>query len=231
MQLRLAALEQVEEPPANLDQPLGEPQQPGVSLHPGPVEPVGGIVLGVGVVVATLRPPDLVAHQEHRDADGQEVQDEEVPDLTFAQPFDGGIVRWPFRAAIPAHVVVAAVAVLLTVGLVVFRLVRDQVVEREAVVAGHEIQAGLRVRVLVPVQVRAAEEPLHQRLHHPGIAPQERADVVAEAAIPFHPAVARELADLVEPARVPGLGDEPRAGQDRICLDIEQDRRFRDGVT
>jgi len=46
-----------------------------------------------------------------------------------------GNVRRPFDSAVPAPVVVAAVAVALAVGLVVLALVGNEIVQREAVLA------------------------------------------------------------------------------------------------
>ena len=59
----------------------------------------------------------------------------------------------PFDAAVPAAVVVGAVAVVLAVGLVVLVVVGDQIVQREAVVAGHEVDALLGLALLVAVEL------------------------------------------------------------------------------
>ena len=194
--------------------------------RPGPVEPAGRVVGAVGVVVAALRAPDLVAHQQHRDAEREQVDDEEVLDLPATDRLDRRVVGRALDAAVPAHVEVVAVAVVLAVRLVVLLLVRDQVVEREAVVAGDEVDAGLRIAVLVAVDVRAAEEPLGEVPDLARLGPHERAHVVAEPPVPLHPAVAHEAADLVEPAGVPRLGDQLGAGQDRVGLDLPEDRRI-----
>ena len=66
---------------------------------------------------------------------------QEVPHLAVAQRLDPGVVGRALDAAVPAEVVVAAVAVALAVGLVVLLVVGDQVVQREAVVAGDEVDA------------------------------------------------------------------------------------------
>ena len=47
----------------------------------------------------------------------------------------------PHNAAVPREVVVAAVAVAFAVGVVVLLVVRAQVVQREAVVRNHKIDA------------------------------------------------------------------------------------------
>ena len=59
----------------------------------------------------------------------------------------------------------------------------------------------------------------------PVVALDEAPDVVAEAAVPLGPAEAREVADLVEPAGVPGLGDDLGVGQLVVELDVPEDRR------
>ena len=91
--------------------------------------------------------------------DGQQQHGQEVLDLPVAQRLDVRIVGRALDAAVPAQVVVGAVAVVLAVRLVVLPVVRDQVVQREAVVAGDEVDALLRLPLLVAVQVRAAEQP------------------------------------------------------------------------
>ena len=50
------------------DQQLDEAVKIGVALDERPIEPTGFVVLAVGVVVAVLRAPDLVAHHDHGDA-------------------------------------------------------------------------------------------------------------------------------------------------------------------
>ena len=62
-------------------------------------------------------------------------------------------------------------------------------------------------------------------LGHPGIALDKRAHVVAEAAIPLFPLLTDKAAHLVEPSSIPCLGDQLCAGQDRVVLDVPQDRR------
>src|SRR4029079_7063021 len=95
---------QLARPAAAGDEPLTEAQDPGVPIDEGPVEPAQLAVLAVGVVVAELRPADLVAHRDHRHADGQELDREQVPDLTIAQRLDRGAVRRALDAAVPAPV-------------------------------------------------------------------------------------------------------------------------------
>ena len=99
---------------------------------------------------------------------------------------DVRVVGRPLDAAVPAPVVVAAVAVPLAVGLVVLLVVGDQVVEREAVVAGDEVDRVERPSALV--EVVAAAEPRGQGRGHARVAAPEAPDVVAVPAIPVRPA-------------------------------------------
>ena len=60
----------------------------------------------------------------------------------------------------------------------------------------------------------------------PRIAADEAADVVAKAAVPFRPAVAGKIADLVQAGRVPGLGDDLGLLQRLGKLDAPDHRRM-----
>ena len=199
----------------------------GMLLHQGPVEPVGLVVLAIGVVVAALRAADLVAHQDHRHAQRQQRDGQEVLHLAVAQLLDRRVVGRPFDAAVPTAVVVGAVAVVLAVGLVVLLVVGNEIVEREAVVAGHEVDALLGLALLVAVDLGAADHPVGHAPQRARLAAEEIADVVAEPAVPFLPGVADEAADLVQPGRVPRLGDQLGARQRRVRLDVPQHRRVR----
>ena len=47
-----------------------------------PIELTRLIVLAIGIVVAVLRPPNLIPHQQERCADGDEIESECIPDLS-----------------------------------------------------------------------------------------------------------------------------------------------------
>ena len=208
------------------DQQAHEAMDVGMLLQQRPVEPVGLVVVAVGVVVAALRAAHLVAHQDHRHAEREQRHGEEVLHLAVAQPLDRGIVGRPLDAAVPAAIVVGAVAVVLAVGLVVLRVVGDEIVQREAVVAGDEVDAGFGLAPLVAVDLGAAQQPVGQpRATVPSSPRKKLAHVVAEPAVPLLPGVADEAADLIEAGGVPRLGDELRAGERRIRFDVPQDRR------
>ena len=121
-----------------------------------PIKPRQFVVLTIGIVVPPLAAADLVSAAEHRDTLGQERGHQHIAFLSLTQLVDGRIVRWSFRAAIPTEIVVGAVAVLLAVRLVVFVVIGDQVVERQAVMRGDKIDAGVRPAPAWFIQVAAA---------------------------------------------------------------------------
>ena len=83
---------------------------------------------------------------------------QEILHLPVAQLLHRRIIGRTFDAAVPASVVVGSVAVVFAVGLVVLLVIGDKIVEREAVVAGYEVDALLGLAFLVPVDLGAAEQ-------------------------------------------------------------------------
>ena len=66
--------------------------------------------------------------------------------------------------------VVRPIAVLFAIGLVVFVVVGNEVVQREAVVTGDEVHAGFGFTPLVPVDIVAPDQPIGQVGHRPVVA-------------------------------------------------------------
>jgi hypothetical protein len=97
-------------------------------------------------------------------------------------------------------------------------------------VAGDEVDALLGLAFLVPVDLGAAHEPVGHSPYRTRLPSEEGANIVAEPAVPLLPAVADEAADLGETGRVPRLGNELRARERGIRLDIPQDGRVRERV-
>ena len=97
-----------------------------VLLEQRPVDPTGFVVLAIGVVVAALCVTDFVAHQDHRHAQREQGNREEVFYLAIAELLHSRIVARAFDSAIPAPVVVRAVAVFLAVRIVVLVVIRAQ---------------------------------------------------------------------------------------------------------
>ena len=167
---------------------------------------------------------ELVAAEQHRHALREEERRQEVAHLPVAQRVHGGVVGRPLGAAVPAAVVVGAVAVPLPVRLVVLLVVRDEVGEREAVVGGDEVDRRERPAAVVLVEVARAGEALGE-LGDRRVPAPEVADAVAVDAVPLRPED-REVADLVA-ARpdVPRLGDQLDLREHRVLVDRVEERR------
>ena len=92
--------------------------------------------------------------------------------------------------------------------------------------AGDEVDRVARAAALALVEVGTAGDARGQGRHRAGLAAQEGAHVVAEAAVPLGPAAVRgETAHLVEAGRVPGLGDDLGVGEHRVLGDHLHHRR------
>src|SRR5689334_1045812 len=127
---------------ANRDQPANKVEQILLAIVELPVQPGYFVVLAVSVVVAALRVTDFVAGQQHGNTLREKQSREKSSLFLFAKVHDLRIISRAFGAAIPTVVVVRAVAVFFAVGLVVLVVVRHQIVEREAIMARDEIDAG-----------------------------------------------------------------------------------------
>ncbi len=98
-----------------------------------------------------LRAADLVAAQQHGNALRQQQRGQEVPPLPGAQLVDSRIVSRALYTAVPGAVVVGAVEILLAIRLVVLLVVAHQVGQREAIVAGDEVDAGVGLSAIMRV--------------------------------------------------------------------------------
>src|SRR5208283_80816 len=200
-----------------------------VSVEEAPIEPADLVILAIGIAVAPLSAPHFVAHLEHRRTNRCEQDYNQVFYLAASQLLDGsvpeGIVAGgPLDPAVPRQVGPGAVPVPFAIRLVVLFVIRNQIVQRETVVTGYEIDALLRFAFLVPENVRTAERPLRQQPYRPTVAFDKAAYVVPEAAIPFLPIIAEEAPHLIETGSVPRLGDLFDAGEDGIRVDIPENR-------
>src|SRR6185503_5410213 len=98
---------------------------------------------------------------------------------------------------VPRAVVRVPVAVALAVRVVVLVVVRDEVVEREAVVGGDEVDARPGLAAALVEGVGRGAKAWRERLHG-GFGAPVVAHRVAELVVPLRPA-RREAADLVAP--------------------------------
>src|SRR5665647_1427041 len=206
-------------------------QKPGetvnifVTLQQPPVKPTDFVVLTVGVVVPLLTSPHLVPHQDHRSAEGEKCYSQEVFYLTVPQSLNIRVIDGPLEAAVPTYVRPGPVTVLLTVYLVVFCIIGDQIVQGKPVMAGDEVYALLCLTLLMAIDVRTGQKTRDKAVYHPVVTLQKTAHVVAKLSIPFFPAITYETADLVESSDVPCFGDELNSRQCRVRFYVPDYRR------
>ncbi len=206
-----------------LDDPAREREQVDVDLRP--VDPGQLVVLAEPVVVAALRPPELVAVTDHRNALRQQQSGEEVTALLGPQGEDRRVVGVALSPAVPRTVVALAVVVVLAVRVVVLLVVRDQVAQRESVVRGDEVDRRDRAAGGVLVEVGRAGDAGRELAECRRLAAPEIPYGVAVLAVPLGP-LGREVADLVAArADVPGLGDQLHLADDRVLLNEFEEAR------
>src|ERR1700741_4166199 len=104
-----------------------------------PIEPIRFVVLTVSVIVATLRSTDFIAHQEHGKAQREQRDGHEILYLAVSESLNFRIRSGALSTTVPTPIVVSAITVILTVGFVVFVIVRDQVIKRKSIVTGYEV--------------------------------------------------------------------------------------------
>src|SRR6185312_10776744 len=124
---------QLRKTPAYLGERPYQLREVVIAARLAPVDPAGGIVLAIGIVVAVLAVIDLVAGEDQRHALRQQQADQLIAPQLAAQRQNVLIVGRPLDAAIGRDIVVGAVAIVLAVRLVVLALVADEIGEREAV--------------------------------------------------------------------------------------------------
>src|SRR5215831_5670289 len=190
-----------------------------------PIEPGYFVILTEAVIVPALGAAHLVSHQQHRHAGRQQGHSQEVLDLAVAQALDLRVSRWALDAAVPAEIVVRSVAVPLSVLLVVLAVVGNQIIEREAIVAGNKVDALLGFALLLLVDVGAPRQPEGHRTRSAVVAFEKGPHVIAKSPIPFLPAVADKAADLIKPGSVPRFGNQLDIGENGIGLDVPKYRR------
>src|SRR5262249_19254527 len=161
------------------DESSREVAQALARLRGGPGEPGELAVLAIGVVVAALTPPQLVAAREHGHALGEEEGGEEAPLPPLAERAHGGIGGGAFATVVGGVVLVAAVAIVLPVRLVALLRVGDEVGEGEAVVGGDEVDARVGSASTLLVEIAGAGEAIGELGNLAGIALPVAADGVA----------------------------------------------------
>ena len=102
-----------------------------------------------------------------------------------AHAVDLRIVGRSFDAAIPGTIMTLAIAVLIAVGFVVFVVVTHDIVEREPVVRGDEINAGVGAAAVVLIKIRAAGQSIADFADQSFIAAPETPHRVAKFSVPL----------------------------------------------
>src|SRR5215813_11249624 len=151
-----------------------------VLLDEGPVKPTGLIVLAIGVVVTTLRAPDFVPHQNHRQPQRKHCHRQKVLHLPVSQLLDIGIIRGTLETRVPASVVIAAIPVVFAVWFVVFLVVRNKVIQCETVMTCHEVHALFGFTVLVTVDLWTAEQAVRKIPHGGIVTTKKTSDIIPE---------------------------------------------------
>jgi hypothetical protein len=106
--------------------------------------------------------PECISRIHHGHALGQKQRCQQIPLLLGAQGLNIGIVGGTLDSAIPASIVVVAVAIFFAIGFVVFFVVTDQILQREAVMRGDKINAGVRTPAAVRVEIAGAGDAIGQ---------------------------------------------------------------------
>ena len=192
-------------------------QQAGLPGDQSPVEPIPFLVVAIGIIVATLGASHFVSHKKHGHALADEKEGHGIFCAAQPQLVDRAIVRGSFCPAVPRVILVAAICIIFAVLEIVFFCVGKEVGEGKPIVAGDKVDRGGGLPATFAVEVRRTHDALHHFSRGIVIAAQEAAGRITVFTIPFHPApVAGEIADLVEPTCIPGLGDEFAMSQNRI---------------
>ena len=183
-----------------------------------PVHPADVIVLAIGIVIAAQRATELVTSQQHRRALGEQQRAKKILLLAQAQHIDSGVARRAFDAEIVAIILAMAVLIFLAIDLVVPFTVADQIIEREAVVTGHKIDARGRTTSVAFENIAGTMQAPRELGQHAGITAPEAAHGVTIAIVPFTPTGRKAPQLIASRADVPRLRNQLDARQRRVLL-------------
>src|SRR6478672_510926 len=187
-----------------------------------PIEPAGFVVLAIGVVVPKLCSPHFVTHEKHGHTDRKHRYGQKIFYLPVSELLRTGIIGRTFNTAVPTSIVVRPVAVIFAVCFVVLGVIRDEVIEGEAVMARYKINALLGLAFLVTVNRRAASQPVRKVSNRMLLSAKKTPDIISKSPVPLLPTVSDETADLVKSGRIPGFGDEFGSRKLRVRFNIPQ---------
>src|SRR5580704_12677439 len=191
-----------------------------------PVQPSRLVVLVVRVVIAELRVKEFVSGPEHRGSVREHQKAEEIFDLLPAKPQHRRRRPFvPFGTAVPTVVFVGTVLVVIAICPVALVVIRDEIVQSEAIVRSYVIHALVGMISFLPgvgKEIIAAIDATHQVRNHPRIALNETPDVIAKTPVPLEPSHTGKSAAELICGGVPRLGDQTEPAQVRIGGDLAE---------
>ena len=111
--------------PAAGEQHLPEAQEIGVFAGQVPVKPADLVILTISIIVALLAAAHLISHNQHGDSLGNQQERRKVFDLAMPQVLHPAIIGFSLDPTVPAQVIINAILIVFTVGLVVFAVIGD----------------------------------------------------------------------------------------------------------
>src|SRR5207237_4798491 len=106
------------------------------------------------------------------------------------------IIGGTLNASVPASVVVGAVTIVLAVCVVVLVVIRDEVIQCEAVMTRHIVNTLLDLAFFMTVNCGAAEQAVSKPSHRSLFPTKKAPHVVSEPSVPLLPTIADEVAYL-----------------------------------
>src|SRR5579864_6139642 len=168
-----------------------EPQYVLIRLELTPIQPADFVVLVIRIVVSELCVQELVTGPEHRDAVREHEEAEDVLSLFPAKCHNlRGHALVSFVSAVPTVIRVHTVLIVMTVFPVVFVVIRNEIVQSEAIVAiniVHSLEGMIGMLAAVRKQVITAVDTTHKVRNHPRVASHKTTDIVTIPRVPLQP--------------------------------------------
>src|ERR1700723_408759 len=198
---------------------LNECQKIAVFRLQVPLQPANFVVLTVGVIVSVLRMANSISGIHHGHALGEQERCHQIPLLLSSQGPNTGIVSWTFHPAIPTPVIVIAVAIVFAIRFVVFFVVTDQILQREAIMRRDEIDAGIGTPPAMCIEIARTRDAISEISHNSSVALPIRAHGIAVAIVPLRPTYG-EIPDLIAAfSQVPGFRNQFYLREYRVLMD------------
>src|SRR5262247_483739 len=157
-----------------------------------PVEPAGFVILTIGIIVPALCASHFATHDYHGHTHREHGDGQKVLHLPVSELLHRGVIGGTFNAAVPAAVVVGAVTVVFAVCFVVLVVIRDEVVQGEAVMTGHKVHTLLNLAFFLPVNGRAPKQTVGKASYRPFLPTQKAPHIVPEPSVPLLPTIPDE---------------------------------------